>query len=63
MSPQCPGEMNSWAESHLLPPAGADLPNGGIDRAQGLPSCEVQKVKGVIKPRKGLWVLRPKVTG
>lgn len=62
MSPQCPGEMNSWAESHLLPPAGADLPNGGIDRAQGLPSCEVQKVKGVIKPREGLWV-RPKVTG
>lgn len=60
---QCPGERHSWAESHLFPAAVADLPDGGIDEAQGLPFCQVQKVKAVIKPRKGLWVVRPKVTG
>lgn len=68
MSPQAaqhPGE--TWAGAgisqagpHLLPAAVAELPNGGIDRAQGLPSSQVQKVKGVIKPRKGLWVLKTK---
>lgn len=35
---------------HLFPAAVAYLPDGGIDQAQGLPSCQVQKVKAVIKP-------------
>lgn len=60
---QRPGEKHSWAESHLFPAAVAHLPDGGIDKAQGLSSCQVQKVKAVIKPREGLWVSRPKVTG
>lgn len=68
MSPQAaqhPGETwagagISKAGSHLLPAASAELPNGGIDQGQGLPSSQVQKVKVVIKPRKGLWVFKTK---